>query len=202
MLPRISFGMVMLIVLSVHSGRAENAGGKFSDSVTQPVEKSVKIRKETQNKEEKWRDERQKIADRYEQLLADRELLKSRHGELQEITNAARQRIAEKEKQLADIGQVQTDIEPFLGNMLGMLRKLMAEGMPFLAEERATRIERLDQILKDPDVTISEKYRKAMEAMMVEAEYGNTVEVGQQTINAGGHDMLTNIFRLGRIGLF
>jgi hypothetical protein len=41
-----------------------------------------------------------------------------------------------------------------------------------------------------------------MEALLVEAEYGSTIEVYQQTIDVDGAPSLVNVFRLGRISLF
>jgi hypothetical protein len=57
-------------------------------------------------------------------------------------------------------------------------------------------------LLADPGVTVSEKFRKTMEALMVEAEYGRTIEVYQETITMDSQPLLATIFRLGRIGLF
>ncbi|MBU1567791.1 MAG: DUF3450 domain-containing protein, partial [Proteobacteria bacterium] len=41
-----------------------------------------------------------------------------------------------------------------------------------------------------------------LEALLVEAEYGNTIEVYQETIGLDGREVLVDIFRLGRVGLF
>ena len=41
-----------------------------------------------------------------------------------------------------------------------------------------------------------------MEALFIETEYGNTVEVYQQRIMVEGKSILVDIFRLGRISLF
>jgi hypothetical protein len=51
-------------------------------------------------------------------------------------------------------------------------------------------------------VDIGEKYRKIMEALLVEAEYGFTIEAYQETITIDGQALLADIFRLGRISLF
>ena len=67
------------------------------------------------------------------------------------------------------------------------------------------RLVRLDKVLKDPGISFSEKYRKVMEALFIEAEYGSTIEVYQDKIvlNEGSGDgVLGNIFRLGRVSLF
>lgn len=63
-------------------------------------------------------------------------------------------------------------------------------------------MDRLGSLLGDPGVTVSEKFRKTMEALMVEAEYGRTIEIYQDTITVEGQPLLATVFRLGRIGLF
>ncbi len=65
---------------------------------------------------------------------------------------------------------------------------------PFLTEERRRRVDTLDTLLADPGVTVSEKFRKTMEALMVEAEYGRTIEVYQDTITVDGQPLLATSF--------
>ncbi len=181
---------------------ADSGGKKFHEKVTRPVRDAVDIRQSTQKQEEKWRDEKENLTAVYEQLQAEQEALTARRGELSETVGAARRRVDEKETQLADIAQIQKQIEPFLDDITAALKRRTADDPPFLPEERRQRAERLEEILNDPDAAVSEKFRKTMEALLVEAEYGNTIEVYQQTIAAEGRDMLVNIFRLGRISLF
>jgi hypothetical protein len=180
----------------------ETNGKQFNQQVTTPVHDAVKIRQGTQKQEEQWRDEKEKLVALYEKLESEQALLQGRRNELQESVQAARRRVAEKEKQLTDIDQIGSRIEPFLKNLVAQLRQHVADDLPFLPEERGQRIQRLDELMIDPDVTVSEKYRKVMEALLVEAEYGNTIEVYQQTILVENTEMLVNIFRLGRISLF
>ena len=76
------------------------------------------------------------------------------------------------------------------------------DSLPFLMTERCQRLEKLNNLLATPKVSISEKYRKVMEALLVEAEYGFTIEARQETIEIAGQKRLVNIFRLGRLSLF
>jgi predicted secreted protein len=181
---------------------AESSGRPFNQQVTRPVREAVTVRQATQKQEEQWRDDQQKLVALYEQLQAEQERLKTTRDELRESIAGTRRRIAEKEKQLAAIEQIRTRIEPFLHESLEALRQQLSEDLPFLPEERRQRVERLAELLDDPEVAISEKYRKVLEAWMVEAEYGNTIEVYQQTIAVENNEMLVNVFRLGRISLF
>ena len=175
---------------------------QFDGRVTRPVHDAVTIRQATQKEEEKWREEQERLVARYELLLNEQVRLQTTSDELRENIRSARQRLAQKEKELADIEQIGARIEPFLVESVGAFRKQVAEDLPFLPEERRRRVDRLAEMLDDPDVAVSEKYRKIMEAWLVEAEYGNTIEVYQQTIVLDGKQFLVNIFRLGRISLF
>ena len=82
------------------------------------------------------------------------------------------------------------------------LKEHVADDLPFQLAERRSRIEKLRKLRDDPEVTVSEKLRKVLEAMLVETEYGTTVEMYQQSIAVNGKETLVNIFRLGRVVLF
>ena len=56
--------------------------------------------------------------------------------------------------------------------------------------------------MENPDTSSSELFRRIMEAVLVEAEYGNTVEVYREKININEKQIMACIFRLGRISLF
>lgn len=191
---------VMTIPTALLPCRAQESG--FDKRVKQPVSKSIDIRQATQKQEEQWRAKKQKLIARYEQLGSELKQLEARKQELDEQTAAARQRVAAKQKQLADIEQIKLKIIPLMEALVEELRQQIEVDLPFLPEERSQRLKRLEELRHDPDVAVSEKFRKVMEALLVEAEYGNTIEVYQQTIAVGERHMLVNIFRLGRISLF
>lgn len=170
--------------------------------IKEPVAESIRVRQATQKAEELWRDDKQKLVARFEQLELEQQQLATRKTALEEKTVATAARIAAKEKQLADIEAIQSRIVPMIDSLVEALRQHLDDDLPFLPEERRKRLERLEELRHDPDVAVSEKFRKVMEALLVEAEYGNTIEVYQQTISVDGRDMLANIFRLGRISLF
>ena len=177
-------------------------GGDISRKVRKNVDKAIEIRQSTQKDQERWRQEREKLTAVYEQLKREQELLQARNDRLEQQTAAARERVAVKEKQLADIERIAAEINPFLRERVESLRRLVADDTPFLKAEREKRIARLDELMEDPEAPVSEKFRKTMEALLIEAEYGTTIEVYQDTIDIQGRPTLVNLFRLGRISLF
>lgn len=146
--------------------------------------------------------EKEKLIDQFEQLQAEQKQLQQQRQDLQEYIDATQARIATKEKQLADIEQISSQIQPFLEEMLTLLKMQVSDGYPFLHNEQEKRIDNLDHLMIDPDISVSEKYRKIMEAFWVEAEYGTTIETYQETITIDGQTLLVDIFRLGRFSLF
>jgi Skp family chaperone for outer membrane proteins len=172
------------------------------ERIEKPVRQSINTRQASQRAEEKWRLEKEKLTAQFEQLQAEQRQLQQQQQDLQEYIDATQARIATKQKQLADTQQISNQIQPFLQEMLTLLKRQVSDGYPFLSEEREKRIDNLEHLMIDPDVSVSEKYRKMMEAFLVEAEYGTTIETYQETIDLDGQAMLVDVFRLGRLILF
>jgi len=176
--------------------------GAETDQIKKPVAESIRIRQDTQEHEQKWRDDREKLLARLDTLEEAKKRLTLQKTALDEKVVGLKSRIALKEKQLEDIEIIQKDITPMIAALIGELQDFVAADQPFLGEERRTRLTRLVELRDDPEVPVSEKFRKVLEAMLVETEYGNTIEVYQETIATTGGEMLVDIFRLGRVGLF
>lgn len=196
----IPFFLATLVLLSGLVCQAQETGR--SDRIQKPVAESIRIRQDIQEQEAQWRNDKQKMLARYDQLGQEKKQLTERKQALDEKVKNAEIRIATKRKQLEDIEQIQAGLAPLIEDVIKELEQFVASDLPFLTEERHGRVQRLEELRDDPEVTVSEKFRKVMEALLVEAEYGNTIEVYQETIATGGRDMLANIFRLGRVGLF
>jgi FtsZ-binding cell division protein ZapB len=193
----------ILIALAIWTPvQSWSANSEVGDRIEKPVRKAIDIRQKTQKERDLWREERQKLVDAYEELQRVQKQLKEQKENLIQTSTATSTRIAAKSKQLADIEQISLEIQPFLDELIQQLHQRVNDDMPFLSDERGRRLDKLDRLSADPGVAISEKFRKIMEALMVEAEYGRTIEVYQETIEVDNRSILVNIFRLGRIALF
>ncbi|MFZ1985134.1 MAG: DUF3450 domain-containing protein [Desulfatitalea sp.] len=197
---RILTWIVLLLLWTPPALRSET--DDVSTRIERPVQEAIATRQATQREEEQWRDAKEKLLARYEALEQENEQLRSQKETMRAATATARERIAAKDKQLADIQQIAERIEPFLDETMAELRQLLTQGPPFLIAERRQRLENLETIHHDPDIAISEKYRKVMEALLVEAEYGFTIEVYQQTVRVDNQEVIVDILRLGRLALF
>lgn len=191
--------------LLIASGSLFCGGVRAADvanRIEKPVRKSITLQQETQRAVSDWRSQKDQYIALYESLEEERENLLNEKKKLQQNNRLLEEHIATKKQQLEDIQQISDQITPFISETVSRLRRLYESDMPFLKEERRRRIESLESLMDDPDVAISEKFRKAMEALMVEAEYGRTIEVYQESIDLGAEQRLVNVFRLGRVSLF
>jgi len=189
----------LVTVMAAGPGLADTS---VSNDIEGPVQKAIDTRQTTQKAREKWDGERETLVAAYERLKVENEQLTGVRDRLskdvarQEKTNEA----LAAEQQEAQ--RIQIEMTPFLTAVAERMDDLVTGGAPFLARERTNRLARLRTILDDPEISVAEKYRKTMEALFVEAEYGNTVEVYQEKIMMDNTEVLGNLFRLGRVSLF
>lgn len=132
---------------------------------------------------------------RYEELLSYnenmRELLESQRLE-REALNA----------ELEEVEVVRQAIVPLMVEMVDVLERFIALDQPMLTAERTARIEQLQSIVTRSDVDIAEKYRRIIEAYLIEAEYGQSIEAYEGTVVVDSGEITVEFLRLGRVALF
>lgn len=193
---------VLICVLTVLARPWPGRAGNVEKQIEAPVHKAVQIEQTTQAAKSQWRDEREKKTKRFEDLETQIKALEAQRARQTDQQKALTAKVDQKKQQLSDIAQISAQISPFLDQLLEQVQALFHRDLPFLQEERTKRLGAIEALAHDPKVPVSERFRKIMEALMVEAEYGQTIEVYQQTIDLSGQDTLVNIFRLGRLSLF
>ncbi len=181
------------------------SGGEAADTAQgfkKPVEQSIETRRKSQKKLDQWEQEKSGLIAEYEQLKKENEVLKETKGHLSTEAAGHRELLESLVEQKQANLRIQKEMVPFLKETQATLEALVTSDPPFLREERTVRLEKLRSVMEDLEITIAEKYRKVMEALFVEAEYGNTIEVSQDKTDIAGNEVLADIFRLGRISLF
>ncbi len=170
--------------------------------VEKPLRQSITTRQGTQEAVEKWQTDRGSLTAQFDALTSETASLQSYKDALQSRVDKTQQRLAVKQKQLVDIEKIGEEITPFLDELFVQLRQVVGDGLPFLAEERQKRLARMEEMMADPKTSVNEKYRRLMEAMQIEAEYGFTTEVYSQEIDSPSGKVQVEVLRLGRLNLF
>ncbi len=199
---KLILGIILLAVVFSPAFAESDKGAIFQEQLKLPIHKSLDVRKATQNKIADWQDERRQLVSRYDDLEAESKYLVARKIEMEKMLAATSERISARERQLAELSKLSGEMRPALDNILKQLKRVVEADLPFLKNERRRRLATIAQILDDPQIPVSEKFRKTIEALLVEAEYGNTVSVYRETLSIEDKSILVNIFRLGRVSLF
>lgn len=166
------------------------------------VQGTVDVRQETQRQEDRWAEEQEELKARYRTAKADVEALERQKASLEKRDAALREQVAELNRRIDEADRLEAGLQSVMEETLERLAAFAGEDLPFLPEERSQRIRNLRETLAQPNTSPGEKLRMLLEALQVEAEYGDTVETYQERIDVGGESLFADIFRLGRLSLF
>jgi len=106
------------------------------------------------------------------------------------------------DEQLIQVVVMQRQVPPLAQRMLAGLEKYVKLDTPFHIEERLQRLDLVRASLSNPKVTASEQVRQILEAYNIEGEYGRKLDAYDETIVLDGKEMVVNILRVGRLGMF
>ena len=157
---------------------------------------------EIQNKIDELDIESKKIYFDYKDTLNEFNSLKNYDDQLSQIIDAQILEIADINDQLDSLDSINIDILPLLKRMVDSLNKFISLDIPFLIDERQSRLNDLDKLIIRADVTTAEKFRNIFEAYQLEANFGKTIESYQGFLNIEGNERAVDYFRLGRLGLY
>lgn len=99
------------------------------------------------------------------------------------------------------VSLIERQIVPLMMQMISTLGEFVELDVPFLPEERAERVARLQSMMERSDVTAAEKFRQILEAYQIENDYGRTIEAYKGTLGIEGGKREVNFLRVGRIAL-
>jgi hypothetical protein len=131
----------------------------------------------------------------YRLTLQKLDRVKIYNNHLQKLVNEQESLKADIGRQLNDFQVVQTEIVPLMFGMIESLDEFIGLDMPFNLEERRNRVDTLRSLMEDPDVTVSERYRKIMEAYQIETSFGRDVEATKGDLEGREVEFL----RIGRV---
>jgi len=142
-------------------------------------------------------DETTQMLSDYRSALAEAESLKVYNESLAKQVESQKEEMTSITQQLAEIESTAREVLPMMTKMVSTLQQFVKLDMPFLPEERAKRMADLDAMMAAADVTVSEKYRRIVEAYQIEMEYGRTIESYPGKIE----DRNVTFLRAGRVAL-
>lgn len=181
---------------------AAPAIAQTADDLADTVDETIGIAKGAQEKKDEWSVEKSALENRYRVAQANVEWLRQRITVEDQRAKALDDRVLELNRRLDESGRLQAVIQDSLVAVLRRLEQVVAADLPFLLDERRHRLAGLRNELAKPDVTSAEKLRRLLEGMLIEAQYGGSVEVSQEKITISGQERFVDMLRVGRLSMF
>lgn len=171
------------------------------DSLDESRAAIAETNKQLQKKQKKidgLHEQTREMVYQYRSALREVESYEIYNKQLEAIVRSQSSDLVSLQQQIIEIEVTAQQIMPMMQRMIDTLKKFVAQDIPFLPDERAERLTRLENIMKRADVSVAEKYRKILEAYQIEIEYGKTLEAYRAMLG----DKNVNFLKIGRVALF
>jgi hypothetical protein len=153
---------------------------------------------ESQRRIDALSEETDKMLAEYRTRLKQIDALRIYNSQMEQLIASQDLEMASLRRQIDDVEVVGRGVTPLMLKMIDALDAFVALDVPFLKEERATRVQHLRELMGRADVTNAEKYRRILEAYQIENDYGRTIEAYRGTLADG---RTVDFLRVGRIAL-
>ena len=108
--------------------------------------------------------ETDRLLNEYRLTLRQIDSLRSYTEQLEDLIGAQRDEIASVQEQIDKLAIIGREVGPLMTRMVDALEEFVSLDVPFLLEERHERVRQLCDLMRRADVTVSEKYRRVIEA--------------------------------------
>jgi len=143
-------------------------------------------------------DATQDMLDKYRTVVRESESYTAYNQQLRDVIQSQKKEQLSLQNQIEQLDTTSREVMPMMAEMIQALERFVADDMPFLLQERNTRIATLKSNQSRADLSIAEKYRKILEAYQIEIDYGKTLEAYQQAHE--GHQV--TFVKIGRTAFF
>ena len=181
----------------------------FNTSLAASVEHNLHVEGQTnqagqqsQRVVDKLSRETQNMLREYQNLMQQGDYQNAYNKELTQRLDEQAEEIASLKKQLADVQITRLHIMPFLRDKTAELKQFIELDLPFEQEDRLASIKRLEDRLSSSKVSLSDKFRRLMQAWQSENDYSYQLQSFRDTVQWQGEDISVNFLRVGRVALY
>ncbi len=187
-----------LVALSLPSSAANELEKVFK--VTQDIHESGSLSQERINE---MSDAERQMYEEYKSLIRNTDYQADYNTELKNSLTEQQAEIALLEEEIAGVKITQQRITPLIREMVGRLEQFVALDLPFSLSERRQRLMKLRDKLRQPSLSVGEKYRYVLEAYQIENDYGRTIEAYKDKLRGqNDEERLVEFLRIGRLALY
>jgi septal ring factor EnvC (AmiA/AmiB activator) len=178
-------------------GRAADVSEVRSD-LEQAIKKEIRAQKEA----DRWSERKQQLISEIRQAKTRLQWHRYQNEKYGAYIERERENIAELERRRREMKTLRMKLEPYLDEVIADLEAFVDRDMTFLSGERSDRIAYLQESMNNYHLSMSEKLRRVLEALQVEARYGRSTGVDTRTLRVEGQTLQVQVLRVGRIARF
>lgn len=203
------FNKLVLLIVNVSLGCLTALGPAMAQAVSQDIstvqtktrqaiEKEVKA----QQQADQWSREKEQLISEIRQEKAQLDWTRYQIKKYTAYIKREKEKIRELKRRNVEMRSLRRNLEPFLDQLIAGLEAFIASDLRFLSNERMERLQFLRDSVNDYHLSMSQKLRRVLEALLVEAEYGHSIEAEPAAIHVQGRAIEAEILRIGRIAVF
>ena len=195
----VALGAVAVVVVAMVSGNLARA--QSLDSVLTAEQRRVQLAQASQERVDTLVQQTDDLTNQYKAVMKEIDGLVVYNTLLQrQITNQNTE-MTQLSASIDQVTVIERQILPLMTRMVAGLEGFVDLDVPFLEQERTDRVEGLKTLLEQSKVTVSEKFRKVMEAFQIENDYGRTIETYKGTLVIDGATREVDFLKIGRVAL-
>jgi hypothetical protein len=199
------WGLAAALALAAAAGAAPGAFAEEEQKSLAPVMREQVAADDaaiaSQQRIDGLSDETRDLLLQYRQYLSETRNLTEYSKQLAIQVQSQTDEIAFVKKQLVEVENTAREVLPLMQKMMDTLERFVEIDLPFQLDERRGRVAALRDAMGRADVTVSEKYRRILEAYQIEVDYGRTLEAYQGELGTGAEARTVRFLRLGRVAL-
>ncbi len=161
------------------------------------LERQQKVQKDVQD----WSEEKKALVQEILSLRTEKKWLELQNDQHAAYIEQKRQAINRLQEEEEVARSLRMELEPYLLEVVDRLGRKVEEDLPFLPRERQERLQFINQSLTEYGVSLSERLRRVLEALTVEAGYGSSVEVTDRELTIQGTPTQAQVIHIGRVDL-
>jgi hypothetical protein len=142
-----------------------------------------------------------KLIDQYKNVLKTVDGLKVYNAQMERSIERQMQAMEELTENIKNVTDVKRQVEPLLVRMIDGLEQFIRNDLPFQLEERLAGLDRVKDLMTNPDVDSSERFRSVIELYQIENDYGRVFQSYQQTMDVNGQERIVDMLMVGRVAL-
>ena len=196
----VAYVVVASMLVLISPGWAGSAAS--SADTRKSIEEAIVLQQQTQKQIDDWVSEKEGLLSRIRNLKNELRYVERQQEEYASYSRKQEQNIRRIEEKQEDLKRMHREFEPYLEEMVERLQDFVQSDLPFLTEEREKRLAFISESMGDYHLAVSEKFRRILEALQVEAEYGRYPEVDETFLDIDGKPTKVQMLRIGRLALY